>query len=107
MITSRILAVLSALLLIAAVALATFGVRSLSLAAMLAKAGPGWVDGMHGWVARLLGEWTWMTLVEPFMIRPSWLLPAFLGLVCSGLAVSLSYGGKASRSERRGPRTPR
>jgi hypothetical protein len=48
-----------------------------------------------------------MTLVEPFMIRPSWLLPAFLGLVCSGLAVSLSYGGKASRSERRGPRTPR
>lgn len=107
MIASRILAVLSALLLIAAVALATFGLRSLSLAAMLATVGPGWVDGMHGWVTRLLGDWTWMTLVEPFMIRPSWLLPAFLGLVCSGLAVSLSYGGKASRSERRGPRTPR
>jgi hypothetical protein len=106
-IASRIFAVLSAILLITAVALATFGVRSLSLSGLLGMIGPRTVDGMRGWVTRLLGDWTWVTLVDPFMIRPSWLVPAFLGLVCSGLAVTLSYRGKASRSERRGPRTPR
>lgn len=106
---SRILAVLSAILLVGAVALATFGVRALSLDAALRMVDRGFVTGMQDWIARNLGVWTWSHLMQPFLVRPAWLVPAFLGLVCSGLAVSLSYRGKAKPSHRRdrGPGTGR
>lgn len=109
MITSRILAVLSAILLIGAVALATFGVRAMPLEAVLRMVDRGFVSGMQDWVTRTLGVWTWSHLLQPFLVRPAWLLPAFLGVVCSGLAVSLSYRAKPNPSQRRdrGPGTGR
>ena len=102
MIAPRILAVLSAILLVGAVALAMFGVRAMSLEIALGQLDSGLVEGMRSWISRNLGAWTWARLIYPFLIRPAWLLPAFLGLICSGLAVSLSYRGNARRSHKRG-----
>jgi hypothetical protein len=37
----------------------------------------------------------------PLMLRPAWLVPAALGLVCGGMSLSLSTRKSTRRSHRR------
>jgi hypothetical protein len=101
-IAARILAVLSAMLLVGAVALATFGSRAMTLETALGGLDPGLATGLLGWVQRTAGSWSASHLMQPFLVRPAWLVPAFLGLISLGLAVTLSRRTKASRPQRRG-----
>ncbi len=101
MIVQRALAVMSAVLLVSAVAIATFGSQSLSLGQALFMIDHGSLDKLLTWSARTLGGWAWQSVIQPLLVRPAWLLPASAGIVCSGLSMSLSGRKTSSRSHRR------
>jgi hypothetical protein len=44
--------------------------------------------------------WLWDHVARPTLLRPAWLLPASLGLICIGCAATLNSRG-APRSHRR------
>jgi hypothetical protein len=98
--TARILAILAAALFVATFALATLGQSDLSLGRGLILLDHTLLDRLHpgadhpGWV------WLWEHVAMPFLVRPVWLLPAALGLLCAGgSATAASYG--TPRSHRR------
>jgi hypothetical protein len=92
---ARVFAVLAALFLVSAVAIGTLTPPGLTLGqglVMLDRGGPSWLrDHSASWV------WDWLEV--PFMVRPLWLMPACIGLICVGLAASLNLGN-ASPSRR-------
>jgi hypothetical protein len=100
-IAQRILAVISAVLLVAAVAIATFGPESISLGQALYLLDHDVLDKLPGWSTRLLGNWVWSSMIQPMLVRPAWLVPASAGIVCVGLSMSLSYRKTTHRSHRR------
>jgi hypothetical protein len=100
-IAQRTLAVLSAVLLVLAVAVATLGPRAFSLAWALTQLDSRLVETLHGWTDRYLNAWSWSHLAMPLLARPAWMLPAGLGLICLGLSLSLSYRKGTRRSHRR------
>jgi hypothetical protein len=100
-IAQRILAVISAVLLVAAVAIATFGPESISLGQALDLLDHDVLDKLPGWSAHMLGNWIWSSVVQPLLARPAWLVPASAGIVCVGLSMSLSYRKTTHRSHRR------
>ena len=101
MIAQRTLAVLSAILLVGAVALATLGPGTVSLGRALYQVDRTLPETLHGWCDQILGAWPWTNMVMPMLVRPAWLLPACLGLICVGLSLSLSNRKSAHRSHRR------
>ena len=101
MTTQRILAVLSAILLVSAVALAMVGPRAVSLEIALLQIDRGLVEGLRGATVRFLGPWTWSHIMVPVLIRPVWLLPAGLGLILTGIALSIPNRNNPRRSTRR------
>lgn len=98
MIAQRILAVLSAVLLIGAFALGTLGPPGDPLGHVLFTMDLPVMD----WLQQHLSEWIWRNLVVPVLLRPAWLLPAALGLVCAGASMTL-----ASRPQTHGSRHQR
>ncbi len=93
---ARIFAVLAALFLVSAVAIGTLTPQGLTLGQgllMLDRGSPVWLKE-HSI------DWLWDWLWVPFLVRPLWLLPACLGLICAGMAASLNIGN-ASHSRRR------
>ncbi len=101
MIAQRALAVIAAILLVAAVAIATFGAGRLSLGQAIYLLDHDVLDKLPLWSSRTLGKWMWTSVVQPLLERPAWLLPASLGLVCIGLSLSLSNRKTTHRSHRR------
>lgn len=101
MIVQRVLSVLAAVLLVAAVGVATFGQQSLSLGEALFLLDTGSLNVLQHWSNHLLGGWAWKSIVEPLLARPAWLVPASAGIICSGLALSLSNRKTTHRSTRR------
>ena len=97
---ARILAVIAAVLFVATFALATIGPYDMSLGRavylidqdLLGTLQPG-LDN-HG------ARWVWEHIAVPFLIRPAWLLPAALTLLCAGGAATLASVG-TRRSHRR------
>jgi hypothetical protein len=100
-IAQRVLAVIAAILLVAAVAIATFGAGSMSLGQAVYLLDHDVLDKLPLWSSRTLGKWTWISVIQPLLERPAWLLPASLGLVCIGLSLSLSNRKTTHRSHRR------
>jgi hypothetical protein len=100
-IAKRVLAVLAAILLVGAVALATLGPPSVPLGQMLFMLDHDLMAALHSNIERYLAGWLWEYVAMPLMLRPAWLVPAGLGLVCAGLSFTLSPGKAAHRSHRR------
>jgi hypothetical protein len=100
-IAQRVLAVISAVLLVAAVAVATFGPESISLGQALDLLDHDVLNKLPGWSTRILGNWIWTSAIQPMLVRPAWLVPASAGIVCIGLSVSLSNRKTTHRSHRR------
>jgi len=100
-IAQRVLAVIAAILLVAAVALATFGSGGISLGQALYLVDHDVLDKLPVWSTRTLGSWMWAAIIQPLLIRPAWLVPASAGLVCVGLSLSLSNRKTTHRSHRR------
>ena len=93
---ARIFAVVAAVFLVTAVALCTLMPQGLTLGQgllMLDRGSPAWLRAHSA-------AWLWDWVELPFLLRPLWLLPAFLGLICVGLSVTLN-GGKPSPRRRR------
>jgi hypothetical protein len=100
-IAQRALAIIAAVLLVAAVGVATFGPQSVSLGQALVLFDRDVLAKLPLWSTRLLGNWVWVSLIQPLLVRPAWLVPASLGLVCGGLSLSLSNRKTTHRSHRR------
>jgi hypothetical protein len=100
-IAQRVLAIIAAVLLVAAVGIATFGAGSLSLGQAIYLLNHDVLDKLPLWSSRTLGKWMWVAVIQPLLERPAWLLPASLGLVCVGLSLSLSNRKTTHRSHRR------
>ncbi len=101
MIAQRALAVAAAVFFVAAVAAATFGSQSLSLGQALFALDPAALNGALAWTNRVLGHWVWASVLQPLLVRPAWLVPASAGIICGGLALSLSNRKSPHRSHRR------
>jgi hypothetical protein len=100
-ILQRVLAVISAVLLVAAVAIATFSAQSVSLGQALFMVDHDVLDRLLAWSNRVWGNRAWEYVIQPLLVRPAWLLPASLGVICVGLSLSLSNRKSTSRSHRR------
>jgi hypothetical protein len=100
-IAQRALAVIAAILLVAAVAIATFGAQSITLGQALYLFDHDVLDKLPVWSSRMLGNWMWVSVVQPLLERPAWLIPASAGLVCIGLSLSLWNRKTTHRSHRR------
>jgi hypothetical protein len=100
-IAQRALAVIAAVLLVAAVAIATFGSESISLGQALYLLNHDVLNKLPTWSSRTLGNWMWVEVIQPMLLRPAWLIPASAGLVCAGLSLSLSNRKTTHRSHRR------
>jgi hypothetical protein len=101
-IAQRILAVIAAMLLVGAVALAMLGPPAVPLGQALFMLDHDLMNALHSGFERHISSWLWDNLAVPLMLRPAWLVPAALGLICGGLSLSLSTRKKAPhRSHRR------
>jgi len=96
MIASRILATFAAAFLVTAVAIASLTPLGMTLGQGLMLMDGGWL----AWMQKHSAAWAWNWVELPFLLRPVWLIPAAVGLVCVGAAASLSFG-KASPSRRK------
>lgn len=101
MIAQRILAVLSAILLVGSVAVATLGPPSVPLGQALFMIDHDLMENMHRVITSGSAEWVWSELMVPMLLRPAWLIPASAGIICAGIALSLSNRKPAPRSHRR------
>jgi hypothetical protein len=93
-IAQRILAVLAALMLIGAFALATLGPPGVPLGHVLFTLDTPVMD----WLQQHFAGWAWRTLVVPLLLRPAWLLPAALGIIFAGAALTLASRPQTHRS---------
>ena len=101
MITRRILAILSAALLVGAVALAMLGPPEVPLGQVLFMINHDLMEAVHSFIGTHLASWLWDYVLVPVLVRPAWLVPAAVGLICGGLSLSLSTRKPARRSHRR------
>ena len=101
MIAQRIFAILAAALLVGAVAVAMLGPPEVPLGQMVFMIDHDLMNALRSGIERHLASWIWGYLVAPLMVRPAWLVPAALGLICAGMAVTLSNRKPAHRSHRR------
>jgi hypothetical protein len=100
-IAQRVLAVLAAILLVAAVGIATFGPQSISLGQALYLLDRDVLDKLPIWFNRVFGHWIWDAIIQQLLVRPAWLVPASVGIICIGLSLSLSNRKTTHRSHRR------
>jgi hypothetical protein len=100
-IAQRILAVLAAMLLVGAVALAMLGPPGVPLGQALFMVDHDLMEAVHTFIGTHMATWLWDYLVVPLMLRPAWLVPAALGLLCGGMSLSLSTRKSTHRSHRR------
>ncbi len=101
MIAQRVLAVIAAVFLVAAVGVATFGPQSITLGQALYLFDHDVLDKLPVWAGRTFGSWGWNAIVAPLLVRPAWLIPASAGIICVGLSMSLSNRKTTHRSHRR------
>lgn len=102
MIAQRIFAVLAAAMLVGSVALAMLGPPDVPLGQVIFMVDHDLMDAMHSGIERHLSSWIWDYLIAPMMVRPAWLVPAGIGLVFGGMALTLANRKPARSSHRRG-----
>jgi hypothetical protein len=100
-IAQRVFAVLAAALLVGAVAVAMLGPPDVPLGQMIFMVDHDLMNGLHSGIEKHLTSWIWDYLIAPLMVRPAWLVPAALGVICAGAALTLSNRNPAHRSQRR------
>jgi len=97
----RILAVLGAILLIGALAIATLAPPDLSLGQALFTLDRELLNMVQAGTQRRLSPWIWEQMVVPLLVRPAWLVPAALGLICAGFSATLASRRSVAQSRRR------
>ena len=84
----RIFAVLAAVLLVGSVALASLLPGDMSLAQALQALGGGAPADMPRVLTAAVGHFLANAILMPVLIRPVWMIPVSLGLICVGGAVT-------------------
>ncbi len=97
---TRTFLVLAACLLVIAFALAVLPDWDMSLREALAAIDAAAPARLQAAVAGVVGPAVWRWAAEPLLVRPSWLVPASLGLICLGGAVT-AYNPPGRRTKRR------
>ena len=97
----RVFAILAAVLLVGAFALATLMDPDLSLGAALFSLDGRTLQAVHDGINAHLAPWVWSGIAVPLLVRPVWLIPVGLGLVCTGAALTLTTRPPHHRSRRR------
>jgi hypothetical protein len=89
---SRIFTILAAALLVVAFALLVLPPEGLTLmqalAGMAEDAPEQFLEQLQHDVTHTLGTFAWAKLLVPLLVRPVWLVPLALGLLCCGIAAS-------------------
>ena len=93
---ARIFAVLAAVFLVVAIGLAALTSPGLTLGQGLLMLDRQVLDWLH---AHLVA-WLWDWALLPVLLRPLWLVPACIGVLCAGVAMSLNMN-RPSPSRRR------
>ena len=92
MVVSRIFTILAAALLVVAFALLVLPPDGMTLVQALAgmsqDAPEQFIGQLQHDVTQTLGTFTWVKLLVPLLVRPVWLVPLALGLLCSGIAAT-------------------
>ena len=94
---ARIFAILAAVFLVLAVGIAALTTFQLTLGQGLLMLNPSWLD----WLRSHSATWVWNWIETPFLLRPLWLLPACIGVVCAGIATSCNFGNPSATRRRR------
>lgn len=101
MIARRILAILSAALLVGAVAVALLAPPGMPLGQALLTIDHRVLDALQSDVERFFTPWLWTEVILPVLVRPTWLPLTALGLICAGLSLTLPNGRRAERPRQR------
>ena len=97
----RLFAVFAAVLLVGAFTLATVLPPDTPLAEVLSMLDRAVLGRIAALEHANLPAWMWNEITVPLLLRPVWLLPACLGVICGGFAVTLASNQAAQRSPRR------
>lgn len=90
MIAQRVMAVMAAVLLVASTALATLGPPGIPLGQLLFLIDHPLLGGIQHFVDTYLGHGLWVHVLVPLWARPAWFVPASLGIICAGVAMTLA-----------------
>jgi len=101
MIVSKTLAVLAAILLIGALIIGTLGPEAMSLKDGLTLASRTSLDAAERFVRSNLSSWLWDKPLAALFVRPLWLIPAALGIICAGAATTAATKSAANNTRRR------
>lgn len=93
----RVLAVLAAVFLVGAVGVALIGPPDAPLGIELYALDR---EGLYAVQTHVAG-WLWDAVALPLLVRPAWLLPACVGILCGGLSLSLASRQRPQRTPRR------
>ena len=97
---ARVFTVLAAICLVGAFALASLVPPDMPLGQALYLADRGLLSSIEAFAHDHLAPWMWTGVAVPVLLRPVWLIPAAIGLICGGAAATLTSGA-AHRSRRR------
>jgi hypothetical protein len=97
---ARVFTVLAAVCLVGAFALASLAPPDLPLGRALYMADRDLLTGIERFVEAHIAPWVWSGMAVPLLLRPVWLIPASIGLICGGAAATLT-SGSGHRSRRR------
>jgi len=100
-IAQRILAIIAAALLVGAVAVALLGPPGMPLGQALLTFDHGALAVLQSTVEHSFAPWLWTEILFPVLVRPAWLPPTALGLICAGLSLTLPLGRRAERPRQR------
>ena len=98
---AKILAVLAATLLVGAVAVATLGPQDISLGEALNAIDHIRFAAVEAYIRAHVSAWLWEHPVTSLLVRPPWLLPAAIGVLLAGAAMTMATSQKAPNSRRR------
>ena len=88
---ARIFTVLAAVFLVGAVALATMLPPEMSLHEAMHALDAIKADDLQHTLANTLGKTIWDWVIAPLLLRPVWMVPLSLGLICVGGALTASF----------------
>lgn len=101
MIAQRILAVAAAVFLVASIALGTLTPPGMPLGQALFLVDHSALKVAQDGVDAFPGHWAWTYCLVPLLVRPLWILPTTLGIICAGLSMTLASRQTARNSHRR------
>ena len=97
---SKMFAIAAAVFLVGAFALATLAPINLSLGQLLSRLDRDILGFLENTMRAARLPWLWDHAIIPMLVRPAWLLPTGLGLICVGGAATAGSNA-ATRGQRR------